>query len=1429
MDGASRVRGEGKGRREVKSRVKGAMKRPKKTQEKLKKDAPRGLQQDAPPVELGGASSPTISATHSSGGGSKTTEKIYCGGGFRCCIFAEPFAGMTMTAQPPLRQSEPGAWAIDQKRRCDPFSMKVPQADDSSFSSSITQLQLAQAAVLPSTASALSPSTQSLSKDVITFNVPANCAYPMNIRCGSKIVPGATDETNTTCAVRVFIVDSDMLDKVSMLAGNNSGFKQQWGLHCSPPSPKLHYQPGSSETVKPDDSTVPKAPDKLFSVLPDTFLSRLLRQLEVNFVHAAIGQWEGKEISSNGSGQRENKCMWYQNSVESVGERYRFRYTENLVSPEISVLRGCRRLKKELSCNLSPSPFSTPSLQVTEVVSSPSCAELEPGDGVTGSAAQLVGVTTQDDYSSVDNDNLPHEAMRDVVAFSTNNECYGHGTACATPARIAVGDTIASDGRFARDISSRYNNMKSISDMSNRRLPVVGVAVFPLDGVKMSSELHDHIATRGAFSMSTPLSSTSHGVVTTPYCSAVKGKSSKRTERCAASRYELVSENNAITPSMKECRIAKMESIARKNRVTGKGESTDASKPKRGRNKGTNHARHSNPQRRSLTESTLTKNEGSTATAVLHAASQSPVSSPVAECAPDSPSTGAGKSPLFAVALSLPFIKQGNVYSVYRSWVRTQQPSSQLREAVIRNIIRGILEHLAVLHGRGQAHGSIKATNVFFSAHVVEALEALQGKRATPPNVSQLISGGALRHTAADNRSSGHLNLDGAKSSSSTIEEFVAGDGAFDSMRLGGAAVTVSNREIIELSRHVVLADGYYGEIEEVLINTLRQSSKESVDNDGNVVVVCDEELTSVLDDWYTSLPSQKIDEENRSHRSDRELRLFTLAEQEYLPPPECVVEESSPSAPYFTPRNHPKSSSASADAVEDMDWQSCTTNKSSDVHIAKFRATSNTCNPRCPISCSHDIWMLGMLAIQLADGGSPWWMRLHHKPLPRLRRGQWSLNFAAFVQRCAHREAGQRPTAAELLQDGWFNRVLLDDSREMVDGHVAVPVAAHTHQQQHTGVPPKPPCLRAFIDIMFGYHEFVEEWLSRLSQANIDSVLMRCGSSFPSFENNKDSYSTSMNCEGSIERAGGYQSLSKEDMSRSTRRSLLVSKGSCDQKSGIATQSRDLETRQHNQPFGSTGDSVSRDEMPEVAEQYDAESRYSSKDNSNENFSVVSGMVQEDFDGALILALKSCGAEFVDEAPSVGVKHWGGSTSRAPDQCSFYQPSENLPGAIEDPCQQQQKGQNVTGELLQAFLNLKKECRLAADVWCASLIKYMKFDGRTIGDVQPLITDETVPFFAPWNPAESNNKAFPDGGRVVPGAMRPQKTTGSSGGGNAAASEELANAQGERGGPKQGLQWSLGPSPTLFHNYMFCKWCVTTSWALQQTKREDDTSAEGK
>ncbi|RNE98980.1 transferase [Trypanosoma rangeli] len=773
-------------------------------------------------------------------------------------------------------------------------------------------------------------------------------------------------------------------------------------------------------------------------------------------------------------------------------------------------------------------------------------------------------------------------------------------------------------------------------------------------------------------------------------------------------------------------------------------------------------------------------------------------------------------SPLFAIALSMPLVHQGCIYDVFQSWVCATRPSQLLRETAIRNIINAVLQQLVVLHRGGGAHGSLKATNIFVASHVGEALDTmkpLHTERTAPLPVSSGVGGAndLWRGMLLDTTEVGTRDVDAVSRSScscSSTQGIGEDEGAGAAAGAGGVCTgSTGVLDPLEWTKHVVLADGYYAQVEKILMEALTQSADTAV----SALDACRKCVPLKSDkECQSSVIPETAMSEGAGVELD-ELHLFTLQESEYVPPPECITSEEDVK-------------NGSAVNARDMSSQPEFTKGAATGSVPPFRTTNNTRDPRCSVSPSHDIWMLAMLAIHLADGGCPWWMKRHHSPLPRLRCGPWSLRFASFVQRCACADPAQRPSAEELLQDKWFHTSLLEEN-----GNVASSSPARLSSQQillggsssSTPIPPRRPCRRAFHDLMLEYQEYAEDWCARLSRAATDAAAVRKGP-FPD---------STQDLGGSIVANATANDAPQLEMTTGLEpdcprlllsRSGNSSQGSSGSSRGSSTSS--CSCRSNNRRFRSGNkECMSRTSLRGNMR---SQGGFAAGTDSyaGDGHSLALPQTTPFFIGAMGVALELCGAEASlnaeDADPEACAGGGVGGGNNNPVQEGFSRNCDPIWGPNIDVYNENRR---LIGELMQAFWNLHRECRLAADLWCANLMKHMSLDGRTVELVVPLITEETLPFFALPDGvmhalALDRNNAL----RIAtstPASVSQQESLGASAPGKPLPAAALQQQQLTPGSPPAHAPL-VGVSPTAFHNYMFCKWCITTSWALQQDDR---------
>ncbi|RNF24916.1 transferase [Trypanosoma conorhini] len=766
----------------------------------------------------------------------------------------------------------------------------------------------------------------------------------------------------------------------------------------------------------------------------------------------------------------------------------------------------------------------------------------------------------------------------------------------------------------------------------------------------------------------------------------------------------------------------------------------------------------------------------------------------------------------------MPLVRQGCIHDVFQSWICAARPSQLRRETAIRNIIHAVLQRLVVLHRGGGAHGSIKASNIFVSSHVLEALEAMNAlstRRMDPLPVSSVVGGATelWREMLLDTTEAREGNVEvvsrSSSSSSSPSARGNGGDEAAVGVAAGAVGVCSESTDLLdslEWTKHVVLADGYYAQVEKTLVSALRQSADEAASAPDAFSKCAPLKLAK---EFQTSVGLENAKSQSVGAEMDA-LHLFTLQEGTYIPPPECITNEGVASDGAAVEAQSTSSQLDSAKGAETGP-------------APPFRTTNNTLNPRCPVLPSHDIWMLAMLAIHLADGGCPWWMKRHHRPLPRLRCGAWSLRFASFVQRCACADPAQRPSAEELLQDKWFHTVLLEEPGNALSSSPHRPPS----QQAPPGgggssssvFPLRRPCRRAFHDLMLEYQEYAEGWCARLSRAAISAAAVQ-GGSFPDPTQDMEG-SVVINASATEPHALEMTTRLEKDRPRLLfSRNASSNQGSSGSSKGSSTSSSGSCRSGNREDMSGTslrGEVRSPGGFAASTESY-----------PGDGCSMVSPQTTPFFLGAMGVALELCGAEAALDAEEAATETGGGVSSRKggggggggkrsplqegrPHHCDPAWDASLDAGS---------ENQRLIGELMQAFWNLHRECRLASDLWCVHLMKHMRLDGRTAELVSPLLTEETIPFFAvPEGEAQATALAKGNALRIanpttVVAAPHQEGLAASATVKSPPPPPQLPSTSGSTNAPL------VDVSPTAFHNYMFCKWCVTTSWALQQDGR---------
>ncbi|KAG5476512.1 hypothetical protein LSCM1_04225 [Leishmania martiniquensis] len=177
---------------------------------------------------------------------------------------------------------------------------------------------------------------------------------------------------------------------------------------------------------------------------------------------------------------------------------------------------------------------------------------------------------------------------------------------------------------------------------------------------------------------------------------------------------------------------------------------------------------------------------------------------------------------------------------------------------------------------------------------------------------------------------------------------------------------------------------------------------------------------------------------------------LFAIQESEYVPAPEqirfpadeaCVLRRLWCQQPGDAAavsevkegedaRRHPESSHnptvTAADAETEVAAQVREILARLEAVASPAMTLLNTRDPYPASSAAVDIWELGMMALELADGPPQTAWLKQREPMPALHTYPWSSYFHAFVSLCLQRAPEQRGTAAELLQHPWFSVALI-------------------------------------------------------------------------------------------------------------------------------------------------------------------------------------------------------------------------------------------------------------------------------------------------------------------------------------------------------------------------------------------------------------------
>ena len=167
---------------------------------------------------------------------------------------------------------------------------------------------------------------------------------------------------------------------------------------------------------------------------------------------------------------------------------------------------------------------------------------------------------------------------------------------------------------------------------------------------------------------------------------------------------------------------------------------------------------------------------------------------------------------------------------------------------------------------------------------------------------------------------------------------------------------------------------------------------------------------------------------------------LFGIQEAEYVPAPETIRTPHDEAKALWRLWRQQQYSGGSARPDEGKDDSTGGVDTADDSEKAEMAyvvaqlagqacpATTlrNTLDPYPSHTPAVDVWQLGMLALDLADGPVPTTWLKQREPTPRLNSYPWSSYFQSFVSRCLQVAPERRATVAELLQHPWFRVALV-------------------------------------------------------------------------------------------------------------------------------------------------------------------------------------------------------------------------------------------------------------------------------------------------------------------------------------------------------------------------------------------------------------------
>jgi hypothetical protein len=168
---------------------------------------------------------------------------------------------------------------------------------------------------------------------------------------------------------------------------------------------------------------------------------------------------------------------------------------------------------------------------------------------------------------------------------------------------------------------------------------------------------------------------------------------------------------------------------------------------------------------------------------------------------------------------------------------------------------------------------------------------------------------------------------------------------------------------------------------------------------------------------------------------------LFGIQESEYVPAPETIrsardeakalwrlwhqhQQHTSSSAPSHGGKSNSGDGVATSGEAEDAQMEYIVAQLAEQACPAT--TLRNTLDPYPHQTAAVDVWQLGMMALDLADGPVPTTWLKQREPTPRLNPYPWSSFFQSFVSCCLQSIPEKRATVAELLHHPWFRVALV-------------------------------------------------------------------------------------------------------------------------------------------------------------------------------------------------------------------------------------------------------------------------------------------------------------------------------------------------------------------------------------------------------------------